>query len=266
MDKLAVQNKITIAPTILSIYEQNIVKASLGVKIKDLPNDFHAELILLIAKVYADKGQIAEPTQIKSLALSLCNELKAYFKGITLEEVKIALESGIRGEYGEYFGINIISFNQFIKGYISDSRTKSAKDKQEQYYTELKEKELELEKTDWTQQFVIHIYDKWKESKIVDCVNGTCFNWLKANGFDNVGTDFKNQALKQAEEQFYNKSKEEKESAIVRFQGLAYELSKPKKTSKEIEAENKIKNAAKRICVDKIFQSIDESKLKANKL
>jgi len=40
------------------------------------------------------------------------------YPGIRISEIKTAFANGIRGEYGEYFGLSVVTFENFVKSYI----------------------------------------------------------------------------------------------------------------------------------------------------
>lgn len=62
------------------------------------------------------KAEIQKLTQIlRDLIVST-----PQFSGITIGELNLAFDYGIRGEYGEFFGLNLKTFNQWVKGFEND--------------------------------------------------------------------------------------------------------------------------------------------------
>src|SRR5690606_11386191 len=56
-------------------------------------------------------------------------EIRENFPNIRIEEIPIAIKRGTRKEYGDYFGLNVISFSGFLKSYLeSEDRKRAAID------------------------------------------------------------------------------------------------------------------------------------------
>ena len=90
------------------------------------------ELNNILTKTYFDAGQIMpgfntqeQTKNLQVLSVALYDELQQ-FKFLRIEELKIAFKNGVRGEYGEFFGINIKTFYQWLKGYQNDEKRKAA--------------------------------------------------------------------------------------------------------------------------------------------
>lgn len=84
-------------------------------------------MVGLITKIYAISGKALEDIEImNALATELQKDVLTRFKGLTLQEIDLAITNGIKGDYGEYYGINIRSFNQFLSAYtFSEERGKA---------------------------------------------------------------------------------------------------------------------------------------------
>jgi len=93
------------------------------------PKEVFAALNLAIGKAYADTGfkivpdgaSSEEGKAAKVLYGNMINELVTYVKTYAatyrVNEIGIAIERGTQKEYGDYYGLNKVSFVQFIKGY-----------------------------------------------------------------------------------------------------------------------------------------------------
>lgn len=101
-------------------------------------------LIDILSKTYFDAGQVmpgydvqAQTKNLQVLAGALWEELNN-FQFIRVQEIRIAFKNGVRGEYGEFFGLNIKTFYQWLKGYQFDEKRKKAyKDKKAELESEL---------------------------------------------------------------------------------------------------------------------------------
>ena len=59
---------------------------------------------------------------------ALLEEIKTSFKSIRIDELVIAFKNGARGEFGEFFGLSVVTFNKWINGHqISEKRREALK-------------------------------------------------------------------------------------------------------------------------------------------
>lgn len=74
-------------------------------------------LVGVITRVHVIAGQAVDKNTLEFMAAELKKDLYSRFKGLTLKEVELALTNGVKGDYGEYYGLNIRSFNKFLNAY-----------------------------------------------------------------------------------------------------------------------------------------------------
>lgn len=76
-------------------------------------------LALAITEVYKFRGQQPNAEDLVDMAKSLCRKISQQ-EGIdpTIEEIRVAFEYGVTGEYGEYFGINYVTLWNWVKSYL----------------------------------------------------------------------------------------------------------------------------------------------------
>jgi len=99
----------------------------------------------LIVKAFHDTGTMFKQDE-KTLIITTFDEIKTYFPYLKSGELRMAFASGVRKEYGEYFGINLVTFNQWIKGWMKDEKRMNAKKellKEKVYSPVMTEKEAE---------------------------------------------------------------------------------------------------------------------------
>src|SRR5690349_2814087 len=66
-----------------------------------------------IAKCYADLN-FKVPDDPSYLVNEVTDSIMERFPSMRIAEVPVAFANGIRGKYGEYFGLCVVSFEQFI--------------------------------------------------------------------------------------------------------------------------------------------------------
>ncbi len=87
-------------------------------------------VLISVAKAYADlniKG--LTPTERDYLVNELTDNIIARHPSIRISEIPLAITEGIRGKYGEFYGLSVVSFERFIEQYLlSDQRTRAVKE------------------------------------------------------------------------------------------------------------------------------------------
>jgi hypothetical protein len=118
------------------------------------------------------------------------------FPSMRIVEVPVAFANGIRGKYGEYFGLCVVSFEQFIQGYLnSDDRLKLVMDRN-RLLLEEKPEPTPNEKFDTALRLVMDAYEKVKAGKSVGITATTIYAFLNSLGL--ISTDYKHGAMEDA--------------------------------------------------------------------
>mgnify|MGYP001139073957 CR=1 FL=1 len=114
------ENSVVIIPTKLPISRQN---RELYLSNKNFPkiaviddkNVVVKDLHVTINRTIMDKGVNMPPEEITYLTQTVTDDIMRNFSHFTLEEVRLACYYGVRGELGEYYGINPTTFYQWFK-------------------------------------------------------------------------------------------------------------------------------------------------------
>jgi hypothetical protein len=98
-----------------------------GLKIREHDDDtIKSSIAILVQKMFLIAGQTPEKKDITIICREVCNDLQKRYKGMTLNEVDYALNAGVRGEYGEYYGINVVSINKWLRAYYNSEERREA--------------------------------------------------------------------------------------------------------------------------------------------
>ena len=89
-------------------------------------NELKDRVIKTLAKTYIDCGKVIESKELMSLSNGVINEIKRYFINLKIDELDLCFQNGVRKQYGEYFGLNIVTFHQWIKSYMSEDKRAEA--------------------------------------------------------------------------------------------------------------------------------------------
>jgi hypothetical protein len=95
-----------------------------------------SNMVQIIGTAIVETGQQinGETPEEKNKNLSIYAQLCASdilnnHSHLTVNEIRIAVKNGIRGRYGEYYGINPVSISKFIAGFLqSEERAKAIKE------------------------------------------------------------------------------------------------------------------------------------------
>lgn len=85
-------------------------------------------LLISVHKAFSDKGQRVDPADMDYIVDNLADSVLFACPFVRIEEIPIAIQKGILGDYGEYFGLNVSTFTNFVKlHYTSLNRANLAK-------------------------------------------------------------------------------------------------------------------------------------------
>ncbi|CDN30196.1 hypothetical protein BN938_0459 [Mucinivorans hirudinis] len=76
-----------------------------------------SRLCVEIARAVALAGQSIEVNDLKFAAFELSQEIQRSFRELTLAEIAIAIDSGVKGKFGDYYGINVVSIIKWLNAY-----------------------------------------------------------------------------------------------------------------------------------------------------
>lgn len=205
----------------------------------------------LVVKAFLDVGQAkVDNTIIKLMTGGLIGEILPYKNTISLSGVKTAIEKGIRKEYGEYYGINSVSFNQFLKGYMNSVERLDAVTKQKEYERNIIIERENAKNLDAGKEFTLYSFEKYNETKEIYDPHDIAYDWLKKNNLiPGISKELKEDIRTEAEARFY-RSKMNNEGV----QASSFIMKKLGKGEKKKTAEEEILNICKNIHLKHIYE------------
>lgn len=153
------------------------VVALQSTKISEMKKGDVKNLLLdIISKTYYDGGipmpgtdDRSQTVAIRLLTDALYEELQQ-FKFLRIEEVRITFKNGVRGEYGEFFGLNIRTFYSWLKAWQFDEKRRAAalalKSANEREYAPVMT-DAESERA-W-KETILRQFTKFKATGVLDC-------------------------------------------------------------------------------------------------
>ena len=146
-----VRNKSGNLPIQISNKSKSIYNANSFNMIKNIgdlnivANSIHTS----INRVIADKGVNMNFEDMNYLKTTILNDVLNDFTTLTLEDVSLCLSMGVRGNLGEYFGINVVTIYEWLKKYKEELIPEAFKEVQ--FYLkpiEIKEEKIDYKKFD----------------------------------------------------------------------------------------------------------------------
>jgi hypothetical protein len=184
-----------------------------------------------IAQCYAHLNAIV-PADLSYLVNAVTDSIIEKYPTLRIAEIPQAFAKGIRNNYGEYYGLCVVSFEKFITGYLeSDERAKLVKEKNK--IIDFMPEPTPDEKFTTGKQLSIDLFEKFKKSGQFDRTILSVYEFCKY--YDLIDKDYR-KGIYQESEELYIKNKEI-ESA------LTMDLIKRRRLNKELKLlKNNIEN------------------------
>lgn len=211
---------------------QRIIQAALSGPMKEADYQLTVgSLIELISSVYVNAGQTIKAESSMSFAGELYSVVTAKFPTCTLQEVRIAINNGLYGEYGEYYGLNPKSFVHFIRSYMTSQERQKAREEfnaraKMLSMPERKPREFEYWQAEfWTEEIVA----KWMEetnkfyqyyladNMIFQATPEACYWLLQHAGRIRMTPGYVNILLKSAQERLRARIYQNKEKRSLEY-------------------------------------------------
>jgi len=120
MNQLIKKSENSLSPEIrVSNKVREIYNANNGVKIKEITdkNLVVKQIHVFVNMTILDKGINLEKDEINYIKTRVVDDIMRDYSSFSLDDIKLAFYYGVRGEFGEYFGINPITFYSWLKSY-----------------------------------------------------------------------------------------------------------------------------------------------------
>ena len=153
--------------------------------VKEMPQDYLQNQILnLVSKTFFTLGQQSSDENLVLISTEVTRDVMKDFYMLSLQEIEIAFGEGVRGKYGDFYGLNIVTFNKWMQFYLDSGKhyqyimVTNKDQKQLQQKTE----PTDEEKENILKSGVLRCYNQWKETgEIIDYGN-PIFHYLYDKG------------------------------------------------------------------------------------
>lgn len=214
------ENLIKIQETGLSVSDNVLLRPNaLQVHEDELFNTVNAS----IAKCYADLNLVV-PKDPAYLVNEVTKSILNKYPALRLPEIPIAFEKGIRKEYGEYYGLCVVTFEQFIAGYLTSS-TRQNLVKERDKLIETKNEPTVDEKFTTAKGLCVDAFERVKQGKAIGLTAVAVYTFL--NDIQLIDPDYKKGIMPQALEELVK----EKEAESIN----CFELLKRRRLNADLE-------------------------------
>jgi hypothetical protein len=163
----------------------------------------HNEVLAQVMKSITHLNwNVPEQSAMTILVSEISNSIRNNYKQIRTDEISICFAKGIRGEYGEYMGLSVVTFEKFIMGYLaSDYRANLGKT--------LPKAEPPAPSKELTRQnridFAQKAYEKYKTGVFYDDLGNIVYAFLDSEGLIPFTPSEKFEMLDQARQEEYKR-------------------------------------------------------------
>jgi len=140
----------------------------------------HNEVLAQVMKSITHLGWAVPDQQTMTILVSeISNSIRKDYKQLRVGEISNCFSKGIRGEYGEFFGVSVVTFEKFIIGYlVSDYRANLGKTLP---VAALPEPSKELTRENRI-EFAQKAYEKYKIKGFYDDLGNIVYAFLDSEG------------------------------------------------------------------------------------
>ena len=194
----------------LIIYDSNNLPAEISEVLTALSSPFVKDMTdeelydylnPLITKSFTDSGH-NQPENIVYFITEVLNDVRQACKWQALrkDELSIAFYKGIRKEFGDYVGLPVVRFSEFLAGYAkSQSRSQALAEKNKSF--DVAAEPTEQEKFETAKQLALKAYSDVNAGNDISLYGRVVYDFLNGLGIIQLGKDVRWEFYEQAKEQ-----------------------------------------------------------------
>lgn len=168
-------------------------------------NEFEIKVFLLnlISKTVLHSGQKQTENEKKVLTDEFFKELSIMpkFKNLTAKEIETSFYKGVRSEYGDFYGLNVVTFTKWVKSFLeSEFRAKKII---EATQSKFKPDDIDPEKAhkEYLEVCIYKAYEDYLSSKYFKCTDWSgVYKVLWSNGYCKFTESVLKEIKKEAEQ------------------------------------------------------------------
>lgn len=152
----------------------------------------------IVARIYALRGTPIGTENLKFVSSELNRSICERFPFLTVQEIGIALDKGVKKDYGDYYGLSVVTFLDWIRAYSkSDEYYEARRIKADRALPEKvppTPEEIEKHKRD----SIVWAFAFYRDKKFLIDYQNTCYRYLVDNGILKLSEAEKKQIIEEA--------------------------------------------------------------------
>lgn len=148
---------------------------------KEVHNEVLAQVMKSITHL---NWNVPEQSAMTILVSEISNSIRNNYKQLRKDEIATCFSKGIRGEYGEFMGLSVVTFEKFIMGYLaSDYRATLGKTLPVAHIEQRAEPTPAEQWDNFVKRLCVIYAEYLKGTRVHPSEASFCYTVLKRNGF-----------------------------------------------------------------------------------
>lgn len=192
-------------------------------------------------------------------AQELCLDLQTIpeFKTLKLPQIREAFQKGLSGGYGDFYGLNCVTYAKWIRAYLNEQKTPNGQIEHEAVKFRIsQEKTLtQAEKDAISETNFKTVLDKWRRTGIIQDYGGACYYYLERIGKINLSVQEKHEYMQRAEKVEHQRLQDKLEEAKSKLDKVA-KITIEREFDELMTGSEKVKATAKELALIDYFRTL----------
>lgn len=179
------------------------------------------------------------------------------FKTLKLPQIRDAFQKGLSGGYGEFYGLNCVTYAKWIRAYLSEQKTPNGQIEHELVKLRIsQEKTLtQAEKDAISETNYQIVLDKWSRTGLIQDYGGACYYYLERIGKINLSVQEKHEYMQRAEQVEHQRLEAKLEDAKAKLDKVA-KITIEREFDELMSGSEKVKATAKELALIDYFLTL----------
>lgn len=160
---------------------------------------FDDDLMEIVRQAAFYTGTDLHPDDLKGITVYLKKDIleNPEFSNLTIPEVGYAIQQGVQGRYGEWYGLNNVSLRKFLFAYCRSEERYKALQKTNKMLT-MKTEKSEREKQQFLKEAALMKFAQYKKTGTMNDFGNTTYDLLDQLGIINLSKERKMEFMEKA--------------------------------------------------------------------
>lgn len=179
------------------------------------------------------------------------------FKTLKLPQIREAFQKGLSGGYGDFFGLNCVTYAKWIRAYLSEQNTPNGQIEHEAVKARISQEKTptQAEKDKISETNFQIVLDKWRRTGLIQDYGSACYYYLERVGKINLSLQEKNEYMQRAEQIEHQRLEAKLEEAKAKLDKVA-KITIEREFDELMTGSEKVKAAAKELALIDYFKTL----------